>query len=501
VSDTEVAPITATNGAPAAGQPLVDAGHGSAEIRGLTSVARSTLNEGRFGRMFRTLAPLDPGADAIHALVQHMKDAGEAPSGDNTKMPAGYTYFGQFVDHDITFDPMSQLQKQNDPDALIDFRTPRFDLDSLYGSGPSASPFLYESHSPSNRGLKLLVGVNAADSEFEPRDLPRNQQGRALTGDPRNDENLIVSQLQLLFIRFHNKVVDRVRQNHPELTGGALMQECQRVVRWHYQWIVVHDFLERIAGKATAQAVLKPGTATTPPTVERLFFDWVNDPFMPVEFSGAAYRFGHSMIRPDYDLNEAITEIPVFAAAPDPGPLEHLGGFRRLPFGWSVDWSRFFKTTSRAPQFSRKIDIKLSGPLFRLPTGVDPGRHALANLNLRRGRALGLPSGQDVAQAMSLPVLTAAELALDGLDLAAAGKAALKAHTPLWYYLLREAQVKGAGEHLGPVGGRIVAEVLVGLLEGDPQSWLSQKPMWKPSLPAATAGDFKMADLVKFTLG
>lgn len=501
MADTEVAPTTATNGAPTGDEPLADTSHGAAQIRGQASVARSTLNEGRFGRMFRTLAPLDPGGDAIAALVKHMKDAGEAPSGDNHKIPSGYTYFGQFVDHDITFDPMSQLQKQNDPDALVDFRTPRFDLDSLYGSGPSDSPFLYESNSPANRGLKLLVGHNAANSEFERDDLPRNQQGRALIGDPRNDENIIVSQLQLLFIRFHNKVVDRVRHNHPELTGGALFDECVRIVRWHYQWIVVHDFLERIVGKSMAQAVLKPGTATTPPTVDRQFFNWVNEPFMPVEFSGAAYRFGHSMVRPDYDLNEIVVQVPIFASEANPDPLAHLGGFRRLPSLWTVDWSRFFKTTSQAPQFSRKIDIKLSGPLFKLPTGVDPGRHPLANLNLRRGRALGLPSGQDVAAAMSLPALTAAELDLDGIDLPAAGKALLKAHTPLWYYVLREAQVKGNGEHLGPVGGRIVAEVLVGLLEGDPSSWLKQKPMWKPFLPAATAGNFKMADLVKFTLG
>ena len=160
--DTDVVPAT-TNGAPTGEQPLAETSHGGAQIRGLSSVARSTLNEGRFGRMFRTLAPLDPGADAINALVAHMKEAGEAPSGDNHKIPSGYTYFGQFVDHDITFDPMSQLQKVNDPDALIDFRTPRFDLDSLYGSGPSDSPFLYESNSPTNRGLKLLVGHNAAN--------------------------------------------------------------------------------------------------------------------------------------------------------------------------------------------------------------------------------------------------------------------------------------------------------------------------------------------------
>jgi hypothetical protein len=499
VADTQVAPTpTATNGAPrSAEEPLVDAGHGSAQIRGQASVARSTLKEGRFGRMFRTLAPLDPGDEAIHALVQHMKDASAAPSGDNKKIPAGYTYLGQFVDHDITFDPMSQLQKQNDPDALIDFRTPRFDLDSLYGSGPSDNPFLY-SNSGKGKGLKLLVGHNAKNSEFERDDLPRNQEGRALIGDPRNDENLIVGQLQLLFIRFHNKVVDRVRKNHPDLTGSALLEECQRVVRWHYQWIVVHDFLERVVGTATAHDVLQPGS---PPVVNRQFFTWTNEPFMPVEFSGAAYRFGHSMVRPEYDLNDDIVGIPLFVSQAQPDPLAHLGGFRRLPAGWTVNWSHFFKITAGTPQFGRKIDIKLSEPLFQLPGGVDPNRRALAGLNLRRGRALGLPSGQDVAAAMSLTPLTAAELDLDGLNLTAAQKTTLKAHTPLWYYLLREAQVKGSGEHLGPVGGRIVAEVLVGLLDGDPQSYLSQKPMWKPFLPSATSGDFTMKDLVKFTLG
>jgi len=502
VAGTEVAPTTTTaagNGRPTGGEPLVDTRHGITDVRGQDTVAQSTLKEGRFGRMFRTLTPLDPGDAAIQALVAHMKDASEAPSGDNKKIPAGYTYLGQFIDHDITFDPMSQLQQQNDPDALTDFRTPRFDLDSMYGSGPADDPFLY-ANTGAFAGLKLLIGHNS-NSEFEHDDLPRNQEGRALIGDPRNDENLIVSQLQLLFIRFHNKVVDRVHHNHPELTGRALLDECQRVVRWHYQWIVVHDFLERVVGATTAHDVLQPGTATTPPVVNRQFFTWTNEPFMPVEFSGAAYRFGHSMVRPDYDLNDDIVEIPLFVSANHPDPLAHLGGFRRLPSGWSVLWPHFFKTAPGTPQFSRKIDIKLSAPLFKLPGGVDANRRALPALNLRRGRALGLPSGQDVAGAMSITPLTAAELGIDGLSLPASQLAALKTHTPLWFYVLREAQVKGSGEHLGPVGGRIVAEVLVGLLDGDPQSYFSQKPMWKPFLPAKTAGDFKMADLVKFTLG
>jgi hypothetical protein len=210
---------------------------------------------------------------------------------------------------------------------------------------------------------------------------------------------------------------------------------------------------------------------------------------MPVEFSAAAYRFGHSMVRPRYDLNRANTKIPIFAEADDPGPFDHLGGFRRLPFGWTIDWSLFFDVGHGEPQSSRKIDTKLSPPLFRLPSGVDLQRHALASLNLRRGRALGLPCGQDVAEAMHVKPMTHRELGLQG---------DLGDRTPLWYYLLREAEVHAGGEHLGPIGGRIVAEVLVGLLEADPQSYLHQKPGWRPSLPAATAGDFTMADLVRF---
>jgi hypothetical protein len=457
--------------------------HGGAPIRGQDAVPQSTLFEGRFGRMFRALHPLNPSAESIQSLVEHMRDAIDAPSHDNPRIPAGYTYLGQFIDHDITFDPMSELQKRNDPDALVDFRTPRFDLDSLYGSGPSDDPFLYESARPGTRGLALLVGVNPQDPEVEPHDLPRNQQGRALIGDPRNDVHVIIAQLHLLFIRFHNKVVDQVRAHQPELKERALLAECQRVVRWHYQWIVVHDFLERVVGREAAQSVRDGG---------RQQFTWAKDPYMPVEFSGAAYRFGHSMIRPHYDLNRANTKIPIFAEADDPGPFDHLGGFRRLPFGWTIDWSLFFKIGRNEPQLSRKIDTKLSPPLFRLPAGVDAARHGLANLNLRRGRALGLPSGQDVAEAMEQDRMTHRELGLEG---------ALGDHTPLWYYLLREAEVHADGEHLGPVGGRIVAEVLVGLLEGDPQSYLRQKPGWRPTLPSAEPGDFTMADLARFALG
>ncbi len=476
--------------------------HGASEPAGLDAVPHSPFFQGRFGRMFRTLPPLRPRDEVLDALAGAMRERRDAPSADNPKIPSGYTYLGQFIDHDITFDPVSSLQRRNDPDALVDFRTPRYDLDSLYGSGPAVSPYLYESSDRTFRGVKLLVGRNSG-AAFERDDLPRNQQGRALIGDPRNDENTIVSQLQLLFLRFHNAVVDHVRRRRPGLDSGELFRRAQRITRWHYQWVVVHDFLERIVGREMARAVLKPATASSPPVTDLRFYAWDVQPFMPVEFSVGAYRFGHSMVRGVYNLNEIVTSVPIFAAADRPGPLEHLGGFRRLPGAWTVDWSLFFPMGRgrAALQLSRRIDTKIAAPLHALPPGLDRRRRSLAALNLRRGKALGLPSGQAVAAAMGETPLTAAELDIDRLELPAADKASLEADAPLWFYCLKEAEVRAGGEHLGPVAGRIVAEVLVGLLAGDPLSYLHVSPNWRPTLPAARSGAFAMPDLVRVALG
>src|SRR5437773_3287343 len=176
--------------------------HGS-ELRGLSAVSRSPSFEGRFGRMFRNLPPLLPDDKDLEALARQMVEpeptGEEDTAGDNPDIPAGFTYFGQFVDHDLTFDPTSQLERDNDPAALVDFRTPRFDLDSVYGRGPVDQPFLYD-----EAGVHLLIGHNKAGED----DLPRNAKARALLGDARNDENLIVSGLALGVLKFHNRVVD-----------------------------------------------------------------------------------------------------------------------------------------------------------------------------------------------------------------------------------------------------------------------------------------------------
>src|SRR3712207_2724918 len=209
--------------------------------RGRATVPQGSLFEGRFGRMFRRLPVFDVEKNDLRDLAESMTQTGFV---DNPNIPAGFTYLGQFVDHDITFDPNSSLQRMNDPEALVNFRTPRFDLDSLYGRGPVETPYLYDQADPD--GVKLLVGRVINDEgqrEENQLDLPRNDfrdpvgpQQRALIGDPRNDENTFVSQLHLLFIKFHNRVVDMVREERPRLKGDNLFKEVQRIVRWHYQW-------------------------------------------------------------------------------------------------------------------------------------------------------------------------------------------------------------------------------------------------------------------------
>jgi hypothetical protein len=478
--------------------------HGLRQPRGQRRAPLSRQYEGRFGRIFRKLDPAPEWTEEqLIPLAESMREpAGQGQPGgwgspgapppelDNPEIPSGYTYFGQFVDHDVTFDPVSRLQAKNDPDALHDFRSPRFDLDSLYGSGPQDEPFQYDRESNS---LKFLLGANG---NGEP-DLPRNAQGTALIGDPRNDENIIVNQLQVAFLRLHNKLIDDVLAD-PTVPEERRFEAAQQQVRWHYQWIVVRDYLPRLVGGELmdqlwpawdqhAPTPVEPGSdgaeaASAPkaPKFNLEFFRPKNNPFMPVEFSVAAFRFGHSQVRPAYHLNEVVRDVSIFLPG-DPGPLGDLRGFRPLPDQWGVDWPLFFAIGGSEPQPSRRIDAKLSDGLFSLP-GSD---RSLALRNLLRGVALSLPSGQDVARALGLSPLTGADLGTE-LD-----------PTPLWFYILKESELVG-GNTLGPVGGRIVAEVLLGLLELDPHSWINQDPTWRPAVGTSSEGRLTLGDLLSF---
>lgn len=412
---------------------------------------------------------------------------------DNPNLSAGMTFLGQFLDHDITFDPTSSLERQSDPESIQNFRTPMFELDSAYGAGPNASPHLYD-QSAAGQGIKFYIEEipgSAAESSggFLRYDLPRNAQGTALLGDPRNDENLIVSQLHLAILRFHNAVVDHVKNNFGITNPGEIFQEAQRLVRWHYQWIIVHEFLEKTAGKSLVEDILKNG---------RKFYKWRNHPFIPVEFSGAAYRFGHSQVRPSYrsnfgpvpsDINSQKFKLIFNDNLPESADPDDLRGGKRASTRF-IDWQTFFDFGDNRVRQNKRIDTKLSTVLFDLP-GVHGDIQSLAQMNLLRGLTFSLPSGQSVAKAMKVPLL-------DGTDLADLKDLKLHLRTPLWFYILREAEVKQSGERLGPVGGRIVAEVFLGLLQGDSMSYLKQDPEWTPILPSATADDFKMTDLLKF---
>jgi len=458
--------------------------HGDKPIRGDQRIPLSPINEGRFGRMFRRLASAPHYTDAqLEALVATMHETvpppaagwGSAPvvqpGGDNPAIPAMYTYFGQFVDHDITFDPNSSLQQQNDPDALRDFRTPRFDLDSLYGSGPDDEPFQYV---PNTNPARLLAEANT-DGEM---DLPRTSAGIAIIGDPRNDENIIVSQIQLLFIRLHNKLADAVEAD-ATIPAESKFIETQRQVRWTYQQVVVHDYLRRLVGDALVDSLLDHDPTGGEPEFHLRYYRAKTNAYMPIEFSAAAYRFGHSQVRGVYDLNDGVTGIPIFVPGAA-GPHDDLRGRRVLPANWTVDWKHFIDLPDATPQPSRLIDTHLSEGLFSLPG--NGGQLALRNL--QRGQSMDLPSGQDVAKLLGADVLTGADMG-GVLD-----------PTPLWFYILKEAELLG-GEHLGPVGGRIVAEVLLGLLDNDKTSWINVEPSW--TSPVTHTGDsVLLRDVVAF---
>lgn len=489
---------------PAGGRPL----HGS-KTREVVA-PRSPFFKGPFGRLFRELSAWVPPGDTENDKILKLKDlantmtqdSGDDVAGDNEKIPAGYTYFGQFVDHDITFDPGSSLQKQNDPERLHNFRTPAFDLDNLYGGGIDDNPYLFN-RQPKEDG-KFLIGKGRAqgtsDDEIDlfqlpatsEDDLPRNQQGVAIIGDPRNDENLIVAQLQLAFLKFHNATVKWIEEER-KLTGREAFTRAQNLVRWHYQWVVLFDYLPRLIGPDLHKAlVTKPKEKVPQYRFELEFFKWKHQPYMPVEFSVAAYRFGHSQIRSKYLLNKDIGSFPIFRPpSSNPGPTADLRGGRPLPARWSMDWRHFFEFGEIVPQKTRLINTKLSGALAKISAGPG-GENSLAFLNLVRGWRMGLPSGEAVARAMGLEPLSEEELQ---------PVSELVRETPLWYYILREAEVKHSGQHLGPVGGRIVGETFLGLAKGDPNSFININPKWDPrkfGMVDIPGDDLKLKDLLQF---
>jgi hypothetical protein len=425
---------------------------------------------------------------------------------ENPELAAGFTFLGQFIDHNITFDPTSVLGQSTSPADLTDFRPPRLDMANVYGAGPTVHPYLYD---PASHGTKLATSADGVD-------LARTSTGVALIGDPRNDENMLLAQTHLAMIKFHNALVDGLRagkitdaygeflppkppdQPPTEQPGVPLDQlldvenyydgvfgKAQQLARWHYQWVIVHEFLPSVLDPEVVEDVVKHGPR---------FFTPGDRPFMPVEFSVAGFRaVGHPTIRSSYQINAdfAGKVFPDDPDAPATPRTDLRGG--AVDAAHALDFSYFFPTDPRRkPQHTKRFEAKLNTQLLDLPVSAVPGAQAgalarpVASLvvrNLLRSEALGLPSGQDVARKVGEIPLSDAELDSTG-------------PIYLWYYLLKEAEVRAGSRHLGPVGSRIVAETLIGLLDADPGSYRSAYPAWRPTL-GERPHHFDIVDLLR----
>jgi hypothetical protein len=418
---------------------------------------------GNYRLLFGDLPPLRVDEQDLHALG---RPGGPCDLGQETHDVDGHgaavwPFFGQFIAHDITAD-RSPLVHRAARAALRNARAPMLNLEGMYGAGPIGAPYLYRKDDPA----KLLLSPDGCD-------LPRNQEGIALIGDPRNDVQLFTGQMLVAFIGLHNRLVDRARAEG--VAEEAVFTEARRTATWHYQHVILREFLPALIGAPLTAELLDDGPR---------FYRPGDDPYIPFEFADAAYRYGHAQIRDRYQVNPRFGPVPVF---PD------LMGFGPVAPEHTVDWALQIDVPGRPPaQRAKRIDVRLPSALIGLPTevsGAAPGTDyaSLANRDLQRGQAVGLPSGEAVARRMGVAPLTAEENGLAALG--------WQGETPLWIYILQEADVLHDGDQLGPVGGRIVGEVLVALIDHDPESFRAVDPTWTPTLPAR-GGTFGLVDVL-----
>ena len=463
--------------------------HGCSGLTGLVqhcSPGHTPDRGDRFGRMFPHLPPNYVPADLLQAIGRSGGPMDGGSTSDRTAgVAVGQVIFGQFIDHDITLDVTSSLTRNGDAAETPNLRTPTLDLDCIYGDGPESHPYLYAAD-----GIRLLTGADVPGATIEQQnDLLRSANGRAIIGDPRNDENRIVSQMQLGMIRFHNDraeaSMDAIRAAHPgadddELDFSGVFEATRRLVTWHYQWCVVFDFLAAMCGKPVVDDVLANG---------RKLYCHVTEPYIPVEFSVAAYRFGHSMVPMKIQVQKGRPALEFFGSK-----LGH--GFAAVASTDAiVDWHELFDTPAgRIVQRAEKLDTKMAGDLLDLPFITDD-EASLATRNLLRGNVFRLPSGEAAAALIDLadddidPVRERVEAIAEEARDGSAVISELGDGSPLWLYLLAEAEVLGRaargggfdpGEGLGPLGARIVAEVIIGLLELDEHSFLGANRNWTP---------------------
>jgi Animal haem peroxidase len=487
----------------------------AAGVGGPTALALAAAPPFRFSR----IGPRGPRP--AEGLRRRLANAMTASDAGPSSVPAGFTYLGQFIDHDLSFDKTQvMLGESVSPTELLQGRSPSLDLDSLYGAGPDDP----ESAKFYRDGVHLKMGRTVAvppDGVKDGFDLPRNTTGgaaarrKALIPDHRNDENLAVAQTHLAFIRFHERVVDTL----PPTPVAQRFPKARRLVVNHYQWMIRTDYLPRICDPGVVDDVFSNGRKIFEPGV-----DATTVPTMPIEFAIAAFRLGHSMIRQAYDWNRrfddgAGTLDLLFEFS---GTGGSLGGDTRLPSNWIADFRRLYDFTEAgradlAPppgklNRAKRIDSRLVRVLKNLPPGsfggppvpFDDPTANLAFRNLTRARMVRLATGQQMAahlRANGVPVTTLTPSQVvqgnGGADLdnlTQAQRQQVRTETPLFFYILREAELNGG--KLAGVGARIVAETFHRAMEGSQPS-IVRNAAWRPSF-GPDSDTFRMTDLLLF---
>ena len=434
-------------------------------------------SSGDYKRMFPALPPLVLEDERLVALAAAMVRPVRVP--ENPDLPAGYTYFGQLVAHDI-----SRMQDGQN------LRNPRLWLDTIYGDQSESRRPPYKQSEAGDRLFLLSRGATQLGAPSMELDLPRTEKGVPDIPDDRDDFHIVMSQLHLAFMLLHNRLTMELRNRFPSQSSAWIFDAARRECCRLYQWLIVNDFLRRLCDQTIIDrawpkpvgGVPKPGT---PPGDGKRR--------IALEFVLAGYRFGHSMVRPLYALNDALPHRPIFHPRGSSLWSADWRGYRKLPVQWSVQWNLFFCYSNSVPQKARCISTNVPSSLGDLPPFTladDQERRDIVNLaarTLRAGQKAHLPSGQDVAREILrsiLPRIGVQPLKIvdpDGRD-------------PLWYYILKEASEVSGGRKLGPVGTWIVAASIFSILVANEQSYVHD-PAWAPNLPCE--GDaFELRDLI-----
>lgn len=493
--------VTGGSGCPYAGGP---AGNG----RVLSALG--------FGRMFRKSPIDDPNSPEYIELHAALIELGQRlnrepnPPAPDSDIPAGYTYLGQYIVHEITYDKLDDIPyvEPNPKNS----RSPSIELDSLYGRGPDQETFYEPDRASLKIGQTTKISANTGGDGF-PNDLYREPSGEAQIPDPRNDENLAVAQTHVAFSKFHNNVVAALKEEGTP--PDKIFARAQTLVIKHFQWLILNDFLPMIVDASVLDCVLKHG-------VKWFKVTSAADLYMPLEFSAAAFRLGHSMVRNDYRWNRFKTDnepgsrkkkaqlLELFAQTHSSGGIQK--GVSSLPGDWVIDWRHFFKFQGKnaiddsrhnlAARIDTNFDFRAGD---KLPPTIMASTHKpIPVRNLLRGLALSLPTGEEVAGWMGETPLKPEQL-IAGPEKDILSREVFKGKTPLWFYILKEAELVG-GNHLGRVGSRIVAETLVGLVKYSKYSILAEAPgvfAWQPSKYGTRFSDdgkpiFAMTDLLEF---